>query len=62
MVVGVADVCLQVAGRLEQFAPARVGEDEVPRVPIHKTALELADAAMSPKTLCRMDPTWHPWF
>lgn len=58
----VSDPLLQVAERLKQFAPARVGEDEVPRTPIHKGALELADAAMSAKMLCRMDPTWHPWF
>lgn len=48
--------------RLQYFAPLSTGEDDLPRVPIHQQALELAEAAASPKTLCRMDPTWHPWF
>ncbi len=50
------------AERLRHFAPARVGEDELPRAPVHQSALELAEAATSPKLLCRQDPTWHPWF
>lgn len=55
-------VLLQVADRLRHFAPAQVGEDELPEAPIHKQAVELAEAAVNPRTLCRMDPTWHPWF
>lgn len=23
---------------------------------------ELVDAALTPRNLCMMDPTWHPWF
>jgi phosphatidylinositol kinase/protein kinase (PI-3 family) len=40
----------------------QVGEDVLPVAPIHKQAVELAEAAVAPRTLCRMDPTWHPWF
>jgi hypothetical protein len=53
---------VQVIERLQYFAPLATREDELPGVPIHQQALELAEAAASPKTLCRMDPTWHPWF
>lgn len=52
----------QVIERLQHFAPVDVGGEDVPRGPIHQQAVELAEAAASPKTLCRMDPTWHPWF
>jgi len=52
----------QVVDRLQHFAPMVSSEDELPSRPIHQQALELAEAAASPKTLCRMDPTWHPWF
>lgn len=53
---------VQVADRLRHFAPMTVGEDALPDAPIHKQAVELAEAAVNPRTLCRMDPTWHPWF
>jgi transformation/transcription domain-associated protein len=52
----------QVADRLRHFAPTQVGEDDLPDSPIHRQAVELAEAAVAPRTLCRMDPTWHPWF
>lgn len=52
----------QVVERLQHFAPLQVGEEEVPTRQIHQQALELAEAAANGKTLCRMDPTWHPWF
>ena len=30
-------------------------------VSAQKGAQELVDQATSPRNLCRMDPTWHPW-
>ncbi|WIA37453.1 hypothetical protein OEZ86_014371 [Tetradesmus obliquus] len=52
----------QVLERVRHFAPEPVSEDMLPARPVHHGALELSDAAMSPKTLCRMDPTWMPWY
>jgi transformation/transcription domain-associated protein len=53
---------LQVLERVRHFAPEPVSEDVLPSRPVHHSALELAEAAMSPKTLCRMEPTWMPWY
>jgi hypothetical protein len=58
----VSAVLVQVIERLQHFAPLQVGEEEVPTRQIHQQALDLAEAAATGKTLCRMDPTWHPWF
>lgn len=29
---------------------------------VQRGVTELVDAALRPKSLCMMDPTWHPWF
>lgn len=29
---------------------------------VQKGVNDLVDAALSPRNLCMMDPTWHPWF
>eukprot|EP00898_Chlorokybus_atmophyticus_P003741 jgi/Chlat1/4368/Chrsp29S04524 len=29
---------------------------------IQRSVSELVEAALSPKNLCMMEPTWHPWF
>ena len=29
---------------------------------VQRGASTLVEAALSPKNLCRMDPTWAPWF
>lgn len=36
--------------------------DVAMEVSVQAGAQELVDRAMSPVNLCRMDPTWHPWF
>ena len=38
------------------------GEGEVAARPVHYGAVQLIELATDPKSLCRMDPTWHPWF
>jgi transformation/transcription domain-associated protein len=53
---------VQVLERVRHFAPEPVSEDVLPSRPVHYGALELSEAAMSPKTLCRMEPTWMPWY
>jgi len=39
----------------------RTGSQAGPHDPQSGTT-QLLDAAMNPKNLCRMEPTWHPWF
>ena len=29
---------------------------------VQRGVTELVDAALLPRNLCMMDPTWHPWF
>lgn len=29
---------------------------------VQRGVSELVDAALLPRNLCMMDPTWHPWF
>lgn len=36
-------------------------EQGVP-VSVQRGAQELVESALNPRNLCRMDPTWHPWF
>ena len=39
-----------------QVAPSLAGDG------VQKGAVSLVEAALNPRNLCRMDPTWHPWF
>ena len=38
------------------------GAQGAPPVSVQRGAQELVEAALNPRNLCRMDPTWHPWF
>jgi len=29
---------------------------------VQRGVTELVEAALTPRNLCMMDPTWHPWF
>ncbi|KAL6010356.1 hypothetical protein ACLOJK_000787 [Asimina triloba] len=29
---------------------------------VQRGVTDLVEAALSPRNLCMMDPTWHPWF
>lgn len=33
-----------------------------PPQPVQRGVTELVEAALNPRNLCMMDPTWHPWF
>ncbi|BDA47386.1 probable transcription-associated protein 1 [Coccomyxa sp. Obi] len=51
------DQCLK---RMAHVAPSRPQEG-VP-ASVQRGAQELVESALNPRNLCRMDPTWHPWF
>ncbi|GLJ07095.1 hypothetical protein SUGI_0058030 [Cryptomeria japonica] len=56
----------QVIGRVKVIAPQCFPEEEEnatePPQSVQRGVTELVDAALRPKSLCMMDPTWHPWF
>ncbi|CAA2966750.1 transformation transcription domain-associated -like isoform X2 [Olea europaea subsp. europaea] len=57
----------QVIGRINGIAPQYIIAEEeengmgLPQS-MQKGVTELVEAALTPRNLCMMDPTWHPWF
>lgn len=55
-----------VINRINGIAPQSYSEeDENPMDPpqsVQRGVTELVEAALTPRNLCMMDPTWHPWF
>lgn len=55
-----------VIGRINEIAPQCVSEEEEnalePPQSVQRGVTELVEAALTPRNLCMMDPTWHPWF
>ncbi|KAF5735955.1 Phosphatidylinositol 3- and 4-kinase family protein with FAT domain isoform 1 [Tripterygium wilfordii] len=55
-----------VIGRISRVAPQYFSEEEEnavdPPQAVQKGVADLVEAALSPRNLCMMDPTWHPWF
>lgn len=55
-----------VIGRINSIAPQYISEEEDnavdPPQSVQRGVTELVEAALSPRNLCMMDPTWHPWF
>ncbi|XP_068646622.1 uncharacterized protein [Aristolochia californica] len=55
-----------VIARIKSIAPQFLSEEEEnPTDPPHSVqrgVTDLVDSALSPRNLCMMDPTWHPWF
>ncbi|CAH9105798.1 unnamed protein product [Cuscuta europaea] len=55
-----------VIGRVNGIAPQYISEEEEntmdPPQSVQRGVSDLVDAALSPRNLCMMDPTWHPWF
>ncbi|XP_022741614.1 transformation/transcription domain-associated protein-like isoform X2 [Durio zibethinus] len=55
-----------VIGRISGIAPQFFSEEEEnvmdPPQSVQRGVSELVDAALLPRNLCMMDPTWHPWF
>eukprot|EP00253_Pinus_taeda_P027347 PITA_27347 len=56
----------QVIGRIKGIAPQCFLEKDKnttePLQSVQRGVTELVEAALQPKSLCMMDPTWHPWF
>ncbi|GAB2282828.1 hypothetical protein Dimus_017364 [Dionaea muscipula] len=52
--------------RLNAIAPQSFSEEEEnavdPPQSVQRGVTELVEAALSPRNLCVMDSTWHPWF
>ena len=36
--------------------------EDLPRRAVQVGVLNLVEAAIDPRNICRMEPTWHPWF
>ncbi|KAI4327728.1 hypothetical protein L6164_020154 [Bauhinia variegata] len=55
-----------VIARVKGIAPQNFSEEEEnamePPQPVQRGVTELVEAALQPRNLCMMDPTWHPWF
>ncbi|XP_044463478.1 transformation/transcription domain-associated protein-like isoform X2 [Mangifera indica] len=54
-----------VIGRINGIAPHYSEEEEDAMEPpqsVQRGVTELVEAALNPRNLCMMDPTWHPWF
>ncbi|RID59278.1 hypothetical protein BRARA_F02519 [Brassica rapa] len=55
-----------VIGRIRGIAPQYFSEEDEnivePPQSVQRGVNELVEAALSPRNLCMMDPTWHPWF
>ncbi|KAL7102214.1 hypothetical protein ACP275_08G105000 [Erythranthe tilingii] len=55
-----------VITRINGIAPQYISEEEEngvdPPQSVQRGVAELVDAALTPRNLCMMDPTWHPWF
>lgn len=55
-----------VIGRINGIGPQYISEEEEngvdPPQSVQRGVAELVEAALTPRNLCMMDPTWHPWF
>lgn len=55
-----------VIGRIKSIAPQTLSDEDEnamdPPQSVQRGVAELVEAALSPRNLCMMDPTWHPWF
>ncbi|KAM6591803.1 hypothetical protein CsatA_014408 [Cannabis sativa] len=55
-----------VINRISGIAPQYFSEEEEntvdPPQSVQRGVTELVEAALTPRNLCMMDPTWHPWF
>ncbi|KAJ9172678.1 hypothetical protein P3X46_015891 [Hevea brasiliensis] len=55
-----------VINRINGIAPQFLSEEEEnavdPPQSVQRGVIELVEAALTPRNLCMMDPTWHPWF
>lgn len=56
----------QVIARIKKIAPQTFPEEDESNPEalqsVQQGVTDLVEAALRPKNLCMMDPTWHPWF
>ncbi|KAK9062066.1 hypothetical protein SSX86_019251 [Deinandra increscens subsp. villosa] len=56
----------EVIGRINGIAPQFISEEDEnsvdPPQSVQRGVIELVEAALTPRNLCMMDPTWHPWY
>ncbi|KAH7432383.1 hypothetical protein KP509_07G020000 [Ceratopteris richardii] len=56
----------QVLARIKKIAPQSFPEEDENNPEslqsVQQGVTDLVEAALRPKNLCMMDPTWHPWF
>ncbi|WJX55823.1 non-specific serine/threonine protein kinase [Trifolium repens] len=55
-----------VVARVKGIAPQNFSDEEEnvmePLQSVQRGVTKLVEAALNPRSLCMMDPTWHPWF
>ncbi|KAK4773935.1 hypothetical protein SAY87_028954 [Trapa incisa] len=55
-----------VIARVNGISPHSYSEEDEnamdPLQSVQRGVMELVEAALTPRHLCTMDPTWHPWF
>ncbi|KAL2624095.1 hypothetical protein R1flu_008340 [Riccia fluitans] len=58
----VDQVMARVIAITPQCHPEEDEDSPDPPQSVQRGVTELVEAALRPKSLCMMDPTWHPWF
>ncbi|KAL8246880.1 hypothetical protein R6Q59_008096 [Mikania micrantha] len=58
----VEEVIVRISGIAPQFISEEEENSVDPPQSVQKGVTELVEAALTPRNLCMMDPTWHPWF
>ncbi|KAK9678784.1 hypothetical protein RND81_11G233100 [Saponaria officinalis] len=58
----VEDVIIRINGIAPQSSSEEDENAMDPPQSVQRGVAELVEAALSPRNLCMMDPTWHPWF
>ncbi|KAJ6378431.1 hypothetical protein OIU78_028637 [Salix suchowensis] len=58
----VENVISRIAGIAPRFISEEEGNAVDPPQSVQRGVTDLVEAALTPRNLCMMDPTWHPWF
>ncbi|KAJ6366724.1 hypothetical protein OIU77_003160 [Salix suchowensis] len=58
----VENVISRIAGIAPRFLSEEEGNAVDPPQSVQRGVTDLVEAALTPRNLCMMDPTWHPWF
>ncbi len=52
----------RLMGRLLQVAPAEISAGQAPPPNVQLGVIKLVELATSARCLCKLCPTWHPWY